>query len=284
MVGFSAAGLDSHACMALRVLTLSPLLKVPLASPPDLPRCGGLLVPHDGEPVGDVRDRPDRWAALQLLTQAIRRGVPVLAWGSGAALAGRALGATVQEFEGLEWAQSPRNAEVLVWHRDRPLHWRAGRVSAWAGPELPEGMAAAFLGTLPSQRSRQPGSPLEALGGEAALRPLLADFYARARTDELLGPVFTTHVTDWNAHLDRVTAFWVTMLGGEPAWRGNLNTVHRGLGVSGDQLERWLTLLTQAAHAHLPPEAADLLLARAQAMAGQLGSRRKRTAAGTPSL
>ncbi|GGK21427.1 hypothetical protein GCM10008955_13600 [Deinococcus malanensis] len=280
-VGFSAAGQDSHVFRVLRVLSLSPLLKVPLATRADLVRCGGLLVPHDGERVGDVRDRPDRWAALQLLTQAIRRGVPVLAWGSGAALAGRALGAAVQEHEGLEWAHAPRGAEVLVWQQERPQHWHAGRVSAWAGPELPEDMVANFLSTLPALRSRQPASLLEELGGEAALRSLLADFYARARTDELLGPVFTTHVTDWNAHLDRATAFWVTMLGGEPAWRGNLNTVHAGLGVRTAHLDRWLGLLTLAAHAHLPPEAAGLLLARAHAMAGKLARSSKREPAGT---
>lgn len=266
---------------ALRVLTLSPLPKLPSATSRDLARCGGLLVPHDGEPVGDVRSRPDRWAALQLLTQAIRRDVPVLAWGSGAALAGRALGAAVRQTNGLEWAQAPRDAEVLVWQRERPQHWQVGRVNAWASPELPAEMAATFLSTLPAQRSRQPASPLEAVGGEAALRPLLTDFYARARTDELLGPVFTSHVTDWNAHLERVTAFWVTMLGGGPAWRGNLNAVHTGLGVSSAQLERWLTLLSQAAHAHLPPEAAEVLLGRAHAMAAQLARRGKRDSAGT---
>ncbi|ACO46220.1 group III truncated hemoglobin [Deinococcus deserti] len=268
-------------CLALRVLTLSPLPGLPLVMSSDLARCGGLLVPHDGEPVGDVRDRPDRWAALQLLTQAIRRGVPVLAWGSGAALAGRALGSAVEQTDGLEWAQAPRNAEVLVWRQERPQHWQVGRVNAWASPEMPAELAAAFLSTLPAQRSRQPASPLEAVGGEAALRPLLADFYARARTDELLGPVFTSHVTDWHAHLDRVTAFWVTMLGGGPAWRGNLNAAHAGLGVSSAQLERWLTLLAQAAHAHLPAEAAEVLLTRAHAMARQLGRRGKRESAGT---
>ena len=102
---------------------------------------------------------------------------------------------------------------------------------------------------------------------------LLTDFYARARTDALLGPVFDAHVTDWDAHLEHVTAFWVTLLGGGPAWRGNLNRVHAGLGIRGPHLARWLALFGEAARAHLPPEAAALLLTRAEAMGSRLGTR-----------
>ncbi|MFC4636944.1 globin [Deinococcus hohokamensis] len=287
LAGFSVQGLDALLPATLRLQTLSPLPGVPVAAPETLARCGGLLVPHDGEPVADVRDRPDRWAALALVTQALRRDLPVLAWGSGAALMARALGAPVQAVhvqaagpqhpvQSPERAGAPRGATLLLGSPEAPAHWQLGRVRAWAGTELPAELLAAFLGALPQERSRRPGSPLEALGGEATLRRVLTDFYDRARRDELLGPVFGAHVTDWAAHLDQVTAFWVTMLGGGARWTGHLGGVHAGLGVQAQHLSRWLELFAQAVQAHLPPAAAADLIRRAETMGARLGPRRQR--------
>lgn len=244
------------------------------ATPEALPGAAGLLLPHDGGPVADVRDRPDRWALLALASEALRRGVPTLAWGTGAALAGRVLGAQVRAGGPAgEWAETPREAVVHAWEGEVPLHWVRGTLTAWAGRTLPTEVQAGFLAGLDGSPPRLPATPLEAVGGEAALRPLLADFYARARADGVLGPVFAAHVRDWEAHLERVTAFWVTVLGGGAAWRGNLNHVHLGLGLRGEHLERWLALFGEAARAHLPPEAAGELLTRAGAMGTRLGNR-----------
>lgn len=255
------------------------------ATPGALGTAAGLLVPHDGGPVADVRGRPDRWALLALVSGAVRRGVPVLAWGTGAALAGRTLGAQVRRGQPdgelpEEWSEAPRDARVETWRGEVPLLWRAGSVTAWAGVTLPDDLRTSFLASLPTSGPRAPGSPLEAVGGEATLRALLVDFYGRARADDLLGPVFAAHVKDWDTHLDRVTAFWVTMLGGGPAWRGNLNAAHTGLGVRGEHLGRWLALFGEAARAHLPADAAELLLARAGAMGARLSKRGNRPHAG----
>ncbi|WP_291424024.1 group III truncated hemoglobin [Deinococcus sp.] len=247
-----------------------------LATAERLKQASGLLVPHDGGPVADVQGRPERWALLGLLTGAARRGVPVLAWGSGAALAGRALGAKVHA-GAPDWSELPRGATVQRWHGEMPLHWTAGRVTAWAAPQLPDDLHKAFLASLPELTSRTPATLFEELGGEAALRPLLADFYAAARADDLLGPVFGRHVQDWESHLERVSAFWATMLGGSGTgvvWRGNLNTVHTGLEVRAAHLERWLELFAAAAHRHLCEEHAALLLRRGEVMAKRLGKAR----------
>jgi hemoglobin len=166
------------------LLTTSPLpgWTVQAASVEALPTAAGLLVPHDGGPVADVPGRPDRWALLTLISDAVRRGVPVLAWGTGAALAGRVLGARVrvEGFAG-EWAEAPRGVVVQTWAGDVPLLWRGGRVTAWANATLPDALRAEFLAGLKDAGTRGPGTPLEAVGGEEALRVLLADFYARAR-------------------------------------------------------------------------------------------------------
>ncbi|MEF2278561.1 group III truncated hemoglobin [Deinococcus sp. YIM 134068] len=254
------------------------------AMPDALPTAAGLLVPHDGGPVADVRERPDRWVLLTLVSSALRRGVPVLAWGTGAALLGRALGARVRVEDvpeasvplAAEWSEPLRGAVVERWTGEVPLLWRTPGVTAWAGVTLPEELRTEFLATLDEATPRSPGSPLEEIGGEPALRALLTDFYSRARADELIGPVFAAHVEDWDAHLGRVTAFWVTMLGGGVAWRGNLNTVHGGLGLRSPHLARWLTLFREAAGAHLGPHEAALLVGRAEAMGARLGGRGNR--------
>ncbi|PTA68197.1 group III truncated hemoglobin [Deinococcus arcticus] len=251
------------------------------ATPAALPGARALLLPHDGLPVADVQGQPARWAALNLVGGALRRGVPVLGWGTGAALLGRALGAAVTAADP-DWSAAPRGAQVLAWAGSVPLHWTLDRAVAWAEPELSPAVRAAFLAALPRWTSRTPGSPLEEVGGEAAVRAVVAEFYARAQADPLLGPVFAAHVHDWPAHLGRVTAFWVTVLGGPseggpastgPPWRGNLNVAHAGLGVRGEHLTRWLGLWTATAHDLLPEPAAEVMAARAQAMGARLGPR-----------
>jgi hemoglobin len=276
------------------LLTTSPLplvgwhgWTVQPASTDALPHAAGLLIPHDGQPVRDVQHRPDRWALLTLISGAVRGGVPVLAWGTGAALAGRVLGAAIQtgiqaqggESTAQEWAALPRDAQAERWLGHAPLLWRAGTVTAWAGETLPDPLKLEFLTLLETPTPRTPATPLERIGGEAVLRPLLADFYAQARADALLGPVFAAHVSDWEAHLEAVTAFWVTMLGGQTElggqrWRGNLNHIHAPLGVRGVHLARWLALFRTSAEAHLPPDAAQVLISRAEAMGQRLGQKR----------
>jgi len=260
------------------LLTSSPLPGWPDTHPlgtVPIGEAAGLLLPHDGGPVADLRDRPERWALLTDVTAALRRGVPVLGWGTGAALLGRALGAAIHGSEGsLEWASPPRGAQVHSWAGEVPRHWTHGRAVAWAAPDLPDTVRADFLAALPGWADRMPGSPLEEVGGVPPLAAVVTEFYARARRDPLLGPVFAAHVTDWPAHLGRVTAFWVTLLGGDAdlaPWRGNLNAAHAGLGVRGEHLRAWLTLWETTARDLLPAPAADLLTARARAMGAQLG-------------
>ncbi|WP_221088266.1 group III truncated hemoglobin [Deinococcus aquaedulcis] len=265
------------------LLTLSPLPEWPGTVPAalaGLATAAALLLPHDGLPVADVQGRPERWAQLALVSGALRAGVPVLGWGTGAALLGRALGALVHTGTP-DWSALPRGAQALAWAGPGPLqvplHWRLDRAVAWAGPNLPAQVRADFLAALPGWISRRPASPLEAVGGETAVRAVVGAFYRRAQADDLLGPVFAAQVQDWPAHLERVTAFWVTMLGGSgaggPPWRGNLNTAHAGLGVRAAHLARWLALWQATAHDLLPPPAAELLSQRAQAMGARLGAR-----------
>ncbi len=71
--------------------------------------------------------------------------------------------------------------------------------------------------SLPMARHPHPNAPgLEAGVTEPMIHDLVHAFYARVRGDDLLGPVFAAVVADWDAHLNKMCAFWssVTLLTG----------------------------------------------------------------------
>lgn len=44
------------------------------------------------------------------------------------------------------------------------------------------------------------------------LKLLLRSFYAKVRTDELLGPIFNVRISDWEHHFEHLTDFWESNL------------------------------------------------------------------------
>ena len=46
---------------------------------------------------------------------------------------------------------------------------------------------------------------------------LVATFYARAREDDVLGPVFNRAVHDWDEHIAQITDFWSSIMLRGPA-------------------------------------------------------------------
>ena len=41
---------------------------------------------------------------------------------------------------------------------------------------------------------------------------LVSEFYKKVRKDEVLGPFFNRVITDWEAHIERLTTFWESSL------------------------------------------------------------------------
>lgn len=95
---------------------------------------------------------------------------------------------------------------------------------------------------------------------------LLRDFYARARSDALLGPVFA-RVPDWEAHIGRVTDFWSSVALMSGRYHGQPMRAHFGLGLTPAHFARWLHLFGATVAAHCPDKGAALLIARAQTIA-----------------
>ena len=80
------------------------------------------------------------------------------------------------------------------------------------------------------------------LGGHAGILKLITPFYADVRQHAVLGPVFNAHITDWPAHLAKITEFWALQTGGESAYRGGFGAAHLRLGLKPEHFEHWLAL------------------------------------------
>jgi hemoglobin len=102
---------------------------------------------------------------------------------------------------------------------------------------------------------------------EAGISALVDEFYARARRDPLLGPVFESEVVNWMHHLQVIADFWSHVLLGTDRYRGTPYPVHVRLPVKLEHFDRWLALFEAAAPEFLPPTAAETACARARMMA-----------------
>lgn len=77
---------------------------------------------------------------------------------------------------------------------------------------------------------------------EAAIGRLVRRFYARARRDPQIGPVFEAAVGDWDEHFERLTDFWCSVMLGAGRYKGNPFGAHRPLPMTPDMFETWLGL------------------------------------------
>lgn len=56
---------------------------------------------------------------------------------------------------------------------------------------------------------------------------IVREFYSKVRQDELLGPIFNGIISDWEPHLEHITAFWNMTLFGGKGYSGNPITMHQ---------------------------------------------------------
>ncbi|GGE22908.1 hypothetical protein GCM10011390_47920 [Aureimonas endophytica] len=106
---------------------------------------------------------------------------------------------------------------------------------------------------------------------EADLRRMVTRFYTAVRDDALLGPLFA-EVEDWPAHLDRIAAFWSSIVLGTGRYKSNPFGVHLPLRerLEPRHFERWLALWSATARASLAPPLADHVAAKAARIADSL--------------
>ncbi|MEK6707798.1 MAG: group III truncated hemoglobin [Pseudomonadota bacterium] len=92
----------------------------------------------------------------------------------------------------------------------------------------------------------EPAIPDPSLFSEEDISQLVHTFYATARKDPGLGPIFEAHVTDWDAHFVQMINFWSMQLRGTSRFRGAPMPKHLALPeLSAGLFERWLQLFKQ---------------------------------------
>lgn len=107
---------------------------------------------------------------------------------------------------------------------------------------------------------------------EAGLQRLVARFYGSVRADERLGPVFERAVDDWPRHLDRLAAFWSSVMLTSGRYKGSPMAAHlrHAAALTPDLFDRWLALWQSATEAEMPPAAAAALHSAAARIARSL--------------
>jgi hemoglobin len=103
----------------------------------------------------------------------------------------------------------------------------------------------------------------------AVIRRLVEAFYVKARQDASLGPVFNALVEDWDAHIEKVSAFWLyaTRLDRSYDARDFMPAHIRHPQVQASLLPQWLLLFRQTAREICSEEVANILIDIAERMA-----------------
>lgn len=107
---------------------------------------------------------------------------------------------------------------------------------------------------------------------EAQLEQVIPTFYARARADPMIGPLFNSAIADWDHHLDRLIAFWSSVMLTSGRYKGNPMAAHLKHRVAIDpaMFDRWLALWDDVTGAMLPPDDALAIQAKARNIAESL--------------
>jgi hemoglobin len=99
-------------------------------------------------------------------------------------------------------------------------------------------------------------------------------FYGQVKRDPQIGPVFFAAIGEnWQPHLDRLYAFWDSVLFSSPGFNGNPFARHIGLPITQLHFDKWLQLFNETIDAHFDGPMALEAKNRAQLIAKVFVSR-----------
>lgn len=119
----------------------------------------------------------------------------------------------------------------------------------------------------------KPEEPLVAEGVDRAfIGGIVRDFYTRVRKDERLGPIFARHIADnWEPHLEKMTAFWCSVILKTGEYHGRPVPAHLKLKeVRETDFAIWLGLFRETVNERCAPEVAAVFIERAERIARSL--------------
>ncbi|HEX3862885.1 MAG TPA: group III truncated hemoglobin [Stellaceae bacterium] len=105
---------------------------------------------------------------------------------------------------------------------------------------------------------------------EPAISALVDRFYAKARLDPTIGPVFNSAVVDWNEHLHKLYDFWSSVMLTTGRYKGNPMAAHLKQPIEPAFFERWLELWHETAGEVFAPDAAARFDEKAERIAESL--------------
>jgi hemoglobin len=107
---------------------------------------------------------------------------------------------------------------------------------------------------------------------DEALGTLMARFYARVRADAELGPIFNDAIADWPEHLEKLAAFWSSVMLTSGRYKGNPMMAHlkHKSRITPELFDRWLALWDRTTDELMAPEAAAALQSKAARIAESL--------------
>lgn len=101
---------------------------------------------------------------------------------------------------------------------------------------------------------------------------LVPAFYSRIREDAVLGPIFDGAIADWPHHLEKLKAFWSSVMLTSGRYKGQPMAAHvRHSGdMTPENFARWLDLWRTTSEEVLAPEAAAAFQEKAGRIAESL--------------
>ncbi len=99
---------------------------------------------------------------------------------------------------------------------------------------------------------------------EPAITALVDRFYAKARLDPVIGPVFNAAIDDWDEHLHKLYDFWSSVMLTTGRYKGNPMAAHIRQPIEPQFFDRWLSLWRETAGEVFAPEQALQFGAKAE--------------------
>ena len=113
--------------------------------------------------------------------------------------------------------------------------------------------------------------PMNGIEGidEEGLARLVTRFYGKVRQDPLIGPVFNDAIDDWPEHLEKLAAFWSSLMLTTGRYKGMPMAAHlkHRSRLTPALFERWLGLWRETTTEEMPAQAAAALQAKANRIA-----------------
>lgn len=96
---------------------------------------------------------------------------------------------------------------------------------------------------------------------------LLVDtFYAKARKNEFIGPIFERYITDWDRHHIKLYQFWRTVILRQSAYQSKPVQMHFKMGLTQEHFDLWMGIWNQNIKEHFEGPNADIAIHRGATM------------------